>query len=123
MPLPVRKPMCKQDLDTTQVSIIESAEIQLHVPQNISKGIPSHLLEKKRLGDFILLYIQEDLALENVIWFMLLRKVRFQDSFINAKSRGVMLFISKEHHPWHNLPTLLLRSCFYSYIGDQEIGA
>lgn len=108
MPLPVRKPISEQDLDTTQVSITESAEIQLRVPQNISKGIPSHLSEKKRLSDFILIYIQEDLALENVIWFMVLRKVRFQDSFIRAKSRGLMLFISKEHHPWHNLPTLLL---------------
>lgn len=47
VPLPIRKPISKQDLETSQVSITESAETQLHVPQNISKGIPPHVLEKK----------------------------------------------------------------------------
>lgn len=65
------------------VSITEFAETQLCVPQNISKEIPTHLSEKKCLGDFMLTYIQMELALENVIWFMLLRKNRFQDSFIS----------------------------------------
>lgn len=84
VPLPTRKPTSKQDLETTQLSITESAEPQLRIPQNISKGIPPRLLEKKQLGDFMTIYIQVDLALENVIWFMLLRKVRFQDNFISV---------------------------------------
>lgn len=83
LPLPVRKPVSKQDLETTQLSI-ESAETQLCVSQNISKGIPPHLLEKKWMGDYMMICIQVDLSLENVIWFMLLRKVRFQDSFISV---------------------------------------
>lgn len=75
-----------------------------------------HLLEKKWLDDFILIYIQVDLALENVICFMLLRKVRFQDSFIS-------LFIILWAPPLAESTYLLLRSCFYRYIGDQKIGA
>lgn len=67
-----------------QLSIIESAETQLCVSQNISKGIPPHLLEKKWLGDYVMICIQVDLSLENVIWFMLLRKIRFQDNFISV---------------------------------------
>lgn len=84
MPLPVRKPVSKQDLETIQLSIIESAETQLRVSWNISKGIPSHFLEKKWLGDYMTICIRADLSLENVTWFMLLRKVRFQDSFISV---------------------------------------
>lgn len=53
VPLPVRKPVSKQDLETTQLSVTESAETQLCVPQNISKGITAHLLGKKWLGDYM----------------------------------------------------------------------
>jgi len=80
----MRKPVNKQDLETTQLSIIESAETQLCSSQNISKTIPPHLLEKKWLGDYMMIFIQVDLSLKDKIWFMLLRKARFRESFIGV---------------------------------------
>lgn len=53
VPLPVRKPVSKQDLETTQLSVTESAETQLCVPQNIIKGITPYLLGKNWLGDYM----------------------------------------------------------------------